>query len=166
MSQFFNRLSRLWPLGLCLLCCALAVVVVTPERARAQDQTQTEATDAPVFSEYKGVRIGMPADEARKKLGSPQDKSDAQDFYAFSDGNETAQLSYDAQHLVTSVAIIYLGADKAPACKLVLGAELTAKPDGSMYRLVRYPKAGYWVSYSRTSGDSPLVTVMMQKYKP
>ena len=61
---------------------------------------------------------------------------------------------------------MYLDADKAPAPKAVLGAELTANPDGRIYRLVRYPKVGYWVSYSRTAGDSPLVTVMMQKYKP
>ena len=121
--------------------------------------------DEPRFHDYKGVRIGMSADEARQKLGTPQDKSDQQDFYAVSD-KETVQVSYDAQHNVAALAVMYLDADKAPAPKAVLGAELTANPDGRIYRLVRYPKVGYWVSYSRTAGDSPLVTVMMQKYKP
>ena len=144
------------------LLCAFTLVGV---RALAQDQSQIEAKDDPIFSEYKGVRLGMTADECRHKLGTPQDKGDTQDFYAFSD-NETAQVSYNAQHQVTSIAVFYVGADKAPVPKTVLGADLTAKADGTIYRLVRYPKAGYWVSYSRTAGDSPLVTVMMQRYKP
>jgi hypothetical protein len=45
----------------------------------------------------------------------------------------------------------------------VLGVELIAKPNGSMYQLVRYPDAGYWVSYNRTAGDKPIVTITMQK---
>ncbi len=149
--------SKLWALAL-LCCCTLACV-----GARAQDQ-QTEDKIDPLFREYKGVTIGMPAEECRKKLGTPQDKGEQQDFYAFSD-NETAQISYDAQHQVAAIAVIYVGADKAPVAKSVLGADLSAKPDGSMYRLVRYPKAGYWVSYSRTAGDSPLVIVTIQKIR-
>jgi len=27
---------------------------------------------------------------------------------------------------------------------------------------VRYPKAGYWVSYNRTAGNSPMITITMQ----
>jgi hypothetical protein len=45
----------------------------------------------------------------------------------------------------------------------VLGAEAGAKTDGSIYKLLRYPKAGYWVSYSRTAGSSPTTTITMQK---
>jgi hypothetical protein len=48
----------------------------------------------------------------------------------------------------------------------VSGADIDTKPDGSKYRLVRYPKAGYWVSYSRTAGDTPIVTVTIQKLPP
>jgi hypothetical protein len=161
MLQFPNHPARILPLALCLVCAALALA----GSARAQDQSQTESNDQPIFLEYKGVRLGMKAEEARQKLGTPQEKGDTQDFYTFSD-KETAQISYDAQHQVAAIAVFYLGADKAPASKVVLGSELAAKPDGSMYRLVRYPKVGCWVSYSRTGGDSPLVTVMMQKYKP
>jgi len=51
----------------------------------------------------------------------------------------------------------------APDAKSVLGEDVEAKADGSMYKLVRYPEAGYWVSYSRTAGNSPLVIVTMQK---
>ena len=50
-----------------------------------------------------------------------------------------------------------------PTCKDVLGADEQAKPDGSLYKMMRYPKAGYWVSYSRTAGNSPTITITMQK---
>jgi hypothetical protein len=106
----------------------------------------------------------MTADEARLKLGKPKDKSDTQDFFVFSD-NELATIVYDAaQHKVVTVSIDYLsGATGVPAAKAVVGSEVETKPDGSMYKMVRYPKAGYWVSFSRTAGDSPLISVTIQK---
>jgi hypothetical protein len=45
----------------------------------------------------------------------------------------------------------------------VFGEDFETKPDGSKHKLVRYPKAGYWVSYSRTAGDTPIVTITIQK---
>ncbi len=119
--------------------------------------------DSPIFQEYRTVRIGMTTDEVRKKLNNPSDKSDEQDFFVFSD-NETAQVFYDKTHKVFAISVNFLnGAQNMPTPKGVLGAELAAKPDGSMYKMVRYPKAGYWVSFSRTAGDSPLTTVTLQK---
>ena len=41
--------------------------------------------------------------------------------------------------------------------------EVEAKPDGSLHRKVDYPKAGFWVAYSRTQGDAPMVSITMQK---
>jgi hypothetical protein len=120
--------------------------------------------DAPPYHEYKGIRIGMTADDARTRLGAPADKSDKQDFYTFSDGKEMAQVFYDTEKKVYAVSVIYMGAGAGvPAAKTVLGAEPEAKPDGSVHRRVDYPKAGFWVSYSRTPGDSPMTTVTMQK---
>lgn len=136
----------------------------SPNRtAEANKSDDATATDAPPFSEYKGVRIGMTTVEARQKLGNPSDKSDAQDFYVISD-NETAQVYYDATKKVSAMAIVFVGKDaNAPTAKAVLGADIEAKPDGSLHKLERYPKAGYWVSYSRTAGDAPLVSITMQK---
>jgi len=54
------------------------------------------------------------------------------------------------------------GASQIPDPKNVVG-ELEIKTDGSAYKLVRYPKAGYWVSYSRTAGKDPTTTITMQK---
>lgn len=139
-----------------------AVAQQTPPQSPVVEQTKDE--DAPPYREYKGVRIGMACEEARKLLGSPADKDDAQDFYVFSE-TETAQVFYDKEKKVFAIAAVYLnGAAKSvPTAKAVLGSEIEPKPDGSLHKMVSYPKAGYWVSYSRTSGESPLVTVTMQK---
>lgn len=127
--------------------------------ARAQDAGKEKE---PVYKAYKGVRLGMTADEARKALGNPADKGDTQDFYAFSD-DESAQIFYGPDKKVYAVSVYYTGkGDKVPACKAVLGTEVEAQADGSLHRKVDYAKAGYWVAYSRTPGDSPLTTVTMQ----
>src|SRR4051812_45909212 len=62
----------------------------------------------PIYSGYKGVSIGTKLDDARTKLGAPKDKSDAQDYYVFSD-NETAQVLYDNDHSVRVISINYIG---------------------------------------------------------
>jgi len=116
----------------------------------------------PLYQSYKGVKIGMTAEEARKALGNPADKGDAQDFYTFSE-EESAQVFYDSEKKVYAVSVFYAGGKAVPTAKAVLGAEADARPDGSLHRVVEYPKAGYWVAYSRTAGDSPLITVTMQK---
>ena len=131
--------------------------------AATREQPSPPVVEEPVFQDYKGVKIGMTTDEARQKLGDPKDKSDAQDFYVFSE-KETAQVFYDATKKVTAISIDYMGEGSgAPQCKSVVGSEIEHKADGSMYKLVRYPKQGYWVSYNRTAGNTPTVSVTIQK---
>lgn len=119
--------------------------------------------DAPLFSEYRSVKIGMTTEEVRKKLDNPSDKSDEQDFFVFSD-NESAQVFYDKTKKVFAISVNFLnGARDLPTAKGVFGSDIAPKPDGSIYKMVRYPKHGCWVSFSRTAGDSPLTTVTVQK---
>ena len=115
----------------------------------------------PVFNDYRGIRIGMSADEVRAKLDL-KDKGATQDFFVFSE-MESAQIFYDQDGKVTAISVDYFEESKAPSPNSILGADLQAKPDGSMYQLNRYPDAGYWVSYNRTAGVKPIVTVTMQK---
>jgi hypothetical protein len=100
----------------------------------------------------------------RKKLGSPANKGDEQDFYVFNE-KEMAQILYDkATGKVTAISVDFMnGAREIITPQQVFGVDFDAKPDGSKYRLVRYPKAGYWVSYNRTAGDTPIITVTIQK---
>ncbi len=129
--------------------------------ARVQTEDATEKTDEPLLREYKGVTIDMSADEARQKLGEPLSKNDDQDFYAFSE-SETAQLFYDGSKKVSAISVSYVGSG-APACKAIFGEDTEHKPDGSTYKTKQYAKAGYWVSYSRTAGDSPVTTITIKK---
>ncbi|MFL6229311.1 MAG: hypothetical protein ACJ741_11080 [Pyrinomonadaceae bacterium] len=139
--------------------CALALVCLCAAGARAQD----EAKEAP-FHDFKGVCIGMSAADARQKLGNPTEKSDALDFYNVSD-KQIIQVYYDSGK-VSAIALMFMnaGAD-AMSAKTVFGADIEAKPDGSMYKMVRYQKAGYFVAYNRTAGSAPTVSVTIQKLR-
>jgi hypothetical protein len=141
-------------------CLLFSLIVM----AAATLTSYAQKGDDPVFSEFKGVRIGMLTEDARKKLGSPKDKSDEQDFYLFND-NQAVQVYYDkATKKVTAISIDFMnGASPIPTARDVIGSEIDAKSDGSGYKMVRYPKAGYWVSYSRTGGKEPTITITMQK---
>lgn len=158
MFHVSRRSVTLTPLV--LLFAALALVAAQarvpqagPDKAQAQE---------PPFHEYKGVRLGMSVEEARKALGNPTDKGDKQDFYSFND-KETCQVYYDDAHKVFAVSITYLGDKSAPVPKSVIGSDIEAKQDGSLYKLVRYPKVGYWVSYTRTAGQDPMTIIAIQK---
>ena len=135
-------------------------------KAESTSETGVEAKTAqpiPVFTGYKGIQIGMSADDVRQKVDHLKEKGDAQDFFVFSDV-ETAQVFYDNSGKVRAVSVDYMGkVSNAPSAQEVLGEELQPKADGSMYGLRRYPAAGYWVSYNRTAGDSPTVTITMQR---
>ena len=161
LRLFQVRTSRLT----LLLVGTLMLIVIVPLTSRAQrpKTSPDEPESRPAFSDFKGVRIGMTADEARKKLGSPRDKGDDQDFYIFND-TQAVQVFYDKAGVVMAISIDFMsGASAIPAAKDVLGTEAETKADGSVYKMMRYPKAGYWVSYSRTAGNSPTTTVTMQK---
>ena len=138
----------------------------TPRNTQPSAQTALPApqADEPVLREYRGVHIGMSQEQARQRLGTPGDVSDRQDFYTVS-GMESAQIFYDAQKKVMAVSVSYLGESSgAPTPEKVFGTAAEVKPDGSIYKLVRYQRAGYFVVYSRTAGDAPpLINVIMQK---
>jgi hypothetical protein len=143
----------------------LSFIVLTANVSLAQRTRMApdDPENQPTFSEFKGVRLGMTADAARKKLGNPRDKSPEMDLYVFND-TQAVQVYYDKAGAVTAISIDFMsGANAIPSAKEVLGAEAEAKTDGSVYKLLRYPKAGYWVSYSRTAGSTPTTTITMQK---
>ena len=150
-----QALLRLFLLGLAL---------VLPATANAQGQrTKVGEDENPVMKEFRGVSIGMTADEVRKKLGSPTDKGEEQDFYVLSD-HETVQVVYDKSHKVMALSFDFSnGASDVPNAKAVFGADVEAKADGSIYKMVRYRKAGYWVSYNRTAGTQALTSLTFQR---
>lgn len=130
--------------------------------------TQTPAPPSlPVWSAYKGVTIGMTADEVRHKLGKAGIDDKDGFYYRFSD-DEFAQIRIDKASKVRLISVTYSGpTGNLPAPSLVFGdaVKVTSKSDGSSYKMVRYPSAGYWVAYSRRAGKEPSVTVTLQKMR-
>lgn len=150
-------LSRATLVGICLFLAGSSASAQTTRKTSA-------AADDPVFLEYRGIQIGWLADEVRKKLGNPADKGDEQDLFVFGE-KETCQVIYDkTTRKVTAISVDFLnGASSVITPQQVFGSDVEAKADGSKYKLVRYPKAGYWVSYNRTAGETPMITITMQK---
>ena len=146
----------------------LVIITLLFSSVAAAQTTKTPGAgkdDGPIFHEYRGVQIGWVADDVRKKLGSPANQSTEQDYYVFGEKErERLQIIYDKTGKVTTISVDFMtvGPDVITP-QQVFGADFDAKPDGSKHKLVRYPKAGYWVSYSRTAGDTPIISVTIQK---
>jgi hypothetical protein len=172
-----RRNLRRLPLWLALMGVLIAALLIavpltagqTPDASQiAQTTADNKSADSamelqPVFSEYRGIKIGMTADEVRKLVDKLRDKGEKQDFFVLSD-TETAQVFYDKDGKVRAISIDYLGKGSDPPMPVeVLGEEIQPKSDGSMYGLKRYPSAGFWIAYNRTAGDDPTVTITMQK---
>ena len=153
--------------SLALAISSLALVGNAQQAGQGQQPdaavaAQPQAAPAPLYREYKGVRLGMSADEVRQKLGKPKEASKEQDLFVFTD-SERARVYYDAEQKATAIISTFIGkASGAPGPEAVLGMGIDAKPDGTLYKLVQYPAEGYWVAYSRTPGDEPLTIITMQ----
>ena len=119
----------------------------------------------PVWQNYKGVGIGTSADEVRTKLGAPKSEDADGFFYIFSE-TENAQFLLDKDKKVRTVQVVFTAENNAPPKFAdVFGntAEPEAKPDGSVFKMVKYTDAGYWVSYNRMAGEKAMVIIMIQK---
>jgi outer membrane protein assembly factor BamE (lipoprotein component of BamABCDE complex) len=168
------QVSKLVIVSLFVFCfAAIEINGQTAVESQANASAQTKAEEAkavpmPVLQDYKGVKIGMTQDEVRDKLGKPEVNDASGYFYIFSD-EERAQIGFDAEKKVNMIAVFYSADhEKKPQFTDVFGPEAAAaaKPDGSVYNLVQYPQAGYWIAYSRLAGKDALVTVTMQKIQP
>ena len=126
----------------------------------------SQTTDVPAMQDYKGVKIGMTADEVRDKLGKAKTEDKDGFFYVFSD-KETAQVLLDDDHKVNVISVTYPGNyHNPPTCEDVFGkgVEPETRPSGSLYKMIRFPKEGYWVAYSRLAGDDPAVSITINKF--
>lgn len=160
-----NKLRKVLSVAVALLAISVglfASVYGQTQKARAAISATTPPVQQPLFTEFKGVKLGMSAQEVRAKLGDPVLKDDAMDYFIFSDG-VTAQFAYDKAHAVRTISIDYAGGNGAPEYRAVVGSELETRPDGSTYKIVRYESLGFWVSYNRSAGPVITVTITIQK---
>lgn len=150
-------------LTLLVIALASGVMSATAQTQKARFAVANgEPPQQPLYTDYKGVRLGMTPDEVRAKLGTPVLKDAELDYFVLSD-NLTAQIAYDAAHKVTTISVDFAGGLNAPDYRAVVGTELETKPDGSAFKMVRYEAQGFWVSYNRTAAPVVIVTVTIQK---
>jgi outer membrane protein assembly factor BamE (lipoprotein component of BamABCDE complex) len=143
------------------LVMTMSVCVVTA-RAQTQKASNAQPTQQPLYSDYKGVRLGMTAQEVRAKLGKPAMAAEDQDYYIISQ-TETVQIAYDAAHKVKAISVDFLEGIGAPDYKAVVGPDIETSPDGSMHKMVFYESLGFWVSYSRSVSGVPTVSITIQR---
>lgn len=161
-----NHKSSFLP-GLVVLAMSTLVVLICGTVALAQKpQAAVNAvpagTQQPLYTDYKGVRLGMTPAEARSKLGKAAYSDKELDYFILSE-TETVQIGYDTNGKVKAISIDYLNGTGAPDPKAVVGADLETRENGSRYRIVYYDAQGFSVAYNRTAGPVAIVTITITK---
>jgi len=150
-----------------VVCSALVLLGFATINAQGQtsklkvSKFNAEEVQQPIYREYRGVRLGMTMEEARTKLGTAAMRSDDLDFYVFSE-NETAQIAYNQAHKVVTISVDYTNGIGAPDYRTVVGSDILTRPDGSIYKMVEYQSADFWVSYNRSATTVHVVTITLQ----
>jgi hypothetical protein len=164
-------MSVLWAVSVILFALPAAAQIAEKEEVSSVVAAQPAveaAAPAPFIDDVSGVSVGMTADEVKDKLGKPE-SSDASSMYYELDGSKTLRLRLDADKKVSLIAAMYMGNDaNPPKVTDVFGPDVNIEPgeNGSVYKMVRYPSAGFWVAYSRlNAGGDPLTTITIQKLR-
>jgi hypothetical protein len=123
--------------------------------------TQSLFADS-VITEYRGLFIGTEREQVHSKLGKPKDEFTGEDNFEISE-NEVVRVFYDDAKKVKAIVVTYSGKiDTAPKPSDVVGEPVEARPDGGMYKMVRFEDKGFWVSYVKIAGDSPSIIITVQ----
>jgi|tagenome__1003787_1003787.scaffolds.fasta_scaffold20010253_1 hypothetical protein len=119
----------------------------------------------PAVKELRGISLGMTADEVKSKLGKPLSQDSNGLFYTFSN-TESAQFLLTSEGKVRTIATTYYAGDRdAPKIQDIFGPDIqvAASDDGRLYKMVRYPSAGFWLAYSKIGGDKEAMTTVTMK---
>jgi hypothetical protein len=147
------------------LALVFALSLMTVSAQNTEIKKISSKTNLPAWQNYKGVGIGMPVDAVHAKLGAPKSEDDDDMFYVVSE-TETVQVLLDGEKKVRTVSVVYTPEHAAaPKFADVFDKNTLVEPraDGSIYKMVRYEDAGYWVSYNRMAGEKAMVIVTIQK---
>lgn len=134
----------------------------------AEDQIPATTTVTPYVHDLRGISIGMEPDEVLEKLGKPRVSDNAGMLFSFSN-KEMVQIGIGPKGKVRTIALIFeKSTEDTPDLEDIFGptAEATVNEDGSVYKMVRYEKQGFWLAYNRSGGKTPMTTVTMRRIEP
>lgn len=132
------------------------------QKTRAAFNATPAVTQQPLYTEYKGVRLGMTAEAVKAKLGNPTFSDKDLGYFVVSE-TETAQIGYDDAGKVRIISVDYQNGTGAPPPRTIVGADLDTRENGSAYKVVYYENQGFSVSYGRTAGPVIIVSITIQK---
>jgi hypothetical protein len=166
----FDRIQIAFGLLLTLGAASVFAQTAEPSTPVASNIGQTAAQPAlkegPAISDLEGISIGMTDDQVKEKLGKPESGDNSGMYFSMSNG-QSMQLALDSEGKVRMIAVVYMGSKaKPPEPTEVFGKDGNIEPsaDGKIYKMVRYPTAGYWIAYSRLNLENgPMTTVTIQK---
>lgn len=178
MMQTNRRNTRFWLPSLMLAFFLVSIGSAQTETPAGAGETkdekpevqetapvQTAAVPAPAITSLGGVSLGMSADEARAKLGKA-DASDKAGMLFTPSGTQSVQIGLDDTGTVRTIAYIYSDGDSAaPSFEDVFGPNVPKpEPGAQLYKMVTYPDAGFWLSYSRSEvGGKPMTVITMRR---
>ena len=119
-----------------------------------------KAISVPAMAEFRKAGIGTTADDLKKAWGRPELEDKTGFIFQFND-KEMAQVAIDAGGKVDTIAVTFQDGAGAPKAEDVFGPgeKIERKADGGVFHMVRYPEAGYWVSYfSQGEGKTVIIT--------
>ena len=128
--------------------------------APAAAAAAAKAVHVPAMTEFRNAGIGTTAEELKKAWGKPELEDATGFIYQFSP-TEMAQVALDAKQKVDTIAVTFQDGTGAPKAQDVFGPKekIERKDNGTVFHMVRYEEAGYWVSYfSQGEGKTVIIT--------
>ena len=134
-----------------------------PPAATPAATATAKAFPVPAMTEFRKAGIGIAADDLKKAWGKPQVEDDTGFIYEFSE-KEMAQVAINGDKKVDAIAVTFRDGTGAPKAEEVFGPheKIERKENGSVFHMVRYPEAGYWVSYL-SQGPGKMVILTYKK---
>jgi hypothetical protein len=167
-----NKIRTLW---LWAGCLALLLLVGNATRSLAQTTapagaqvaspaTTTASTEIKALRELHGIKLNLPRNLVKEKLGKPAQTAAEMDEFKL-DGGDLLTVHYGPKGLVKTIQLYCTDAKRAPAWADVIGTtEIQQNANGSKQARLVVPAENFWVTmYQNQAGDLVTVTLSRQQ---
>ncbi|HZN10581.1 MAG TPA: hypothetical protein VFC61_02825 [Blastocatellia bacterium] len=145
-------MSRLWG----AVAALAAAVWLLPGAAAAFAQDPAPK----VMREFRGVKLGMKADQVHAAAGKPESAAEGQEEYKLSE-DDSMTVYFDEKKEVRAIRAFFTNPKNVPAWKEVVGdVEVTQNENGSKSARRVLGEEKFWVSmYQNKDGSVTTITI-------